>query len=474
MIYIDSRGCGVGKTTQTIIPRIKQNLAQGIKSLIVVPSINLQHQYHEHLPTATIINSDDSTTSVGVQFNNAVARDDEIIICTHQAFLYNLYISNSYRSTRELIIDEAFDPYSFETITLTDKNKTFFRFQNVFYWESQHAQNICKEIGNHLTPTQDKGEFFEIGVNKPTQTPSLLIGSKQWERLTGPNSRLWGTFNSGQAMINNTAQTSQIIVEVNPSILVGWSSVWIAAAAFEHTFMAQWVFKNNFEARYVYEFEKHKSKLRIHMPTEMFHWTKSLRDSNKSLVNEFIAYVKSNSAGQIIYVNNNDDQDTHVPNGIRINHNAHGINAYKHLTDYAHMSAINPNAMNYLFYKNHLDMTADQIAMAFQAYNTYQLLMRTSLRERTNVKWVNAFLFDTRVALALDYFFDNDVYEYITNISITDPRYEARQQVKSMTRAERDKYYRQMKKQTNKKPPMSPAERMRKSRAKKKGISDNT
>lgn len=461
MIYIDSRGCGVGKTTQTIIPRIKQNLAQGIKSLIVVPSINLQLEYLKLLPTATIINSEDrkNMPSVGVQFNAAMLADDDIIICTHQAFLYNINIAKTYRTNRELIIDEAFDPYAFESIELANKEgKRHFFFEDVFYWASDFPKQIEKEFGTQLKKNQNRGDFYQIGF-KSYSTPSLLVGSEQWEKLTGSNSIIWGTYNSGQALINNAATTAQVVIETDANILDGWSSIWIAAAAFEHTFMHQWLKSNKLEYTEVYPFVEHQVNLKIHVPIDQFYWTKALRNSDDSFLNLFVDYVNTNATGPVVYVNNNDKKSKliSITNGHRINHNAHGVNAYKHLTNYAHMSAINPNAMNYLFYKNHLHMEDKQIIMAFHTYNTYQLLMRTSLRNKSSDSCVNGFFLDTRIAVGLINFFRT--YDVIEQIPVVDPKkstrdskkkstYKPRTSIKKqpLTSAEKQKNYRERKK----------------------------
>ena len=94
MITIDQRGCGQGKTTDGIYKRIHANHQNNIKTLVVVPSINLQEQYKKDLDyPVQIINSkiynEDSgsfTTTIQASLHHMRVGTNFIII-THQAFV---------------------------------------------------------------------------------------------------------------------------------------------------------------------------------------------------------------------------------------------------------------------------------------------------------------------------------------------------------------------------------------------------
>lgn len=460
-ILVDSRGCGCGKTTQTIIPRIKRNLQQGIKSIIVVPSINLQKQYMRVLPMATLINGETAVDGVNQQLYDALTRDDDIIVITHQAFLMHTDIAKTYRINRDLVVDEAFNPYSFLQINLSDSQSNgYFQFQGVFDWMDPEVKTLTVEP--NVTPQP----YFEIKVNS-SSTPTFMINNPYWAALSHANTKIWTTWACGNAFINNIGKTSQVILEVDPDLLEGWASVWVAAAAFEHTFMAQWLYKNNMNAKIVYEFEPHSVKMKMHVPQDTFKWSKTLRNLDDSLIKTFTTYVNTHKNDKVIYVKNNKESEVLV-DGIKITHNAHGINDYQELTDYAHMSAINPNAILYNFYKHELDMDLNQIAMSFNGYNAYQLIMRTKLRQPNNNQWVNIFLMDTTMALAILDLFDPNEYQVIPEIPLMDTRKQERTHKKQVKQ--------QMNIKAPKKMPLTKQERNKLAYEKKKAnqLSDNS
>ena len=110
LITLDERGCGQGKTTDGIYKRIHKNHKNNIKTLVVVPSIQLQMQYEIGLGIPVhIINSkiyNQHTTTVRATLDS-MSQGKNIILITHKTFL--LLPFNKFRKDYDLIIDEAID-----------------------------------------------------------------------------------------------------------------------------------------------------------------------------------------------------------------------------------------------------------------------------------------------------------------------------------------------------------------------------
>lgn len=415
-VSIDSRGCGHGKTRSGIIPLIKDLITDGYKALVVVPSIALQRQYliDLELLTPTIINSETrSEESVAHDINYALGRNDDIIIITHQAFL-NTPIFPAHKIGRALIIDEVFDPFQLETVNMTDSaGRTYFDFSRVWSWRDSNTYNITHR------PNEKNQPWYELHIVHPGSYPSLLQ-SPQWRRLSNTNNKVWATWQSGYNFMNNTGETVQLVTEVNPEIIMGYELVHIAAAAFDRTFMSFWLKKNSLYPTIHTPFIKHSAPLVIHAPQFMdIMWSKNLKKLQPDILPRFIRYIDRHKTGPILYVQNNDD--LHRISGTRINHNAHGVNQYSNFFNYAHLSALQPNKMLSDYYKTQVGMTQNEIRFAFGGYVTYQLLMRTALRNPASTQEVNVFLLDCGVALALTELFDNN-HKILPNIPIMDTR----------------------------------------------------
>ena len=427
-ISVDSRGCGAGKTRYTIVPRIKNNQKLGVKTLLVVPSKTLQGEYRAYFDSneITIVNSD-----AGKILDQYQTCNSDIICMTHQGFLQTPTVCLNKENT-DLIIDEAFDPYSIETFNTVDSaGRTWVDFSQVFDWA---------ELVPNTKPKNNPQPYFELSV--VGSTPPDIIDAGKWRKIANPNYRIYSTWETGNNLLNNTVETATLALQLDECVLDGWSSVWIAAAAFERTMMGYWMRGNAIPYDIVHNFVPHSVPVDWHMPTEEFRWSKGCRNANPNIEAEFRDYCNQNRTGRLIY-NKNNDSDTHFVLSDKLPHNAHGINAYKDRLDYAFMSAIQPNAQYRNFLAQICGLTGKDLAFAFSGYTAYQLIMRTALRDPNNTQRVNIFGLDTDMILSVMDLFDAKAYETFPNIPVKDCR--KTKVKKPMTNAEKQRLYRERK-----------------------------
>lgn len=426
-IQVDSRGCGAGKTRNTIVPAIRDNIRRGIRTLLVVPSKDLQKEYWSHFDVdeITVINSEG-----GKILQQYQVADTPVVCLTHQGFLQS---PGLFKDNWDLIIDEAFDPYECIPFTTSDSaGRVWTNFSEVFFW----AEPVPK-----TKPTIKPQPFFKIACVE--STPPDVIRSDIWRKITNPNYVIRCTWETGTNLMCNETKTTTLYVEVNPQLLEGWSSVWIAAARFESTFMGAWMDANSIQYNVTKQFETHSVPAVFHMPTEEFKWSKGCRTANPNIELDFRNYVNAHRTGKLYY-NSNNDSNTVFVNADKISHNAHGVSAYRSRTDYAFMSAIQPNAGYSNYLKEICGLSGKQLSFALSGYTAYQLIMRSALREADNTRAVNIFALDTEMLLSVMDLFDPKCYDALPNIQVEDSR--TKKVSKAMTNAERAKKHRDKKK----------------------------
>lgn len=419
-IQVDARGCGVGKTRTTIIPRIKQNIQDGIRTLVVVPSKTLQGEYFAHFESdeITVVNSDSGR--VYEQYQTALT---PVVCITHQGFLqtpHELFEKMNW----DLIIDEALDPYASITFKTHDSaGRVWIGFDQITAWAQPEYVPSTK-------PQCNPQPYFELEFTQSTAPD--IIDRQLWQKLSNPNYRKWSTWEIGENLMNNRAETCTIQFELDTRIFSDWTSVWIAGAAFDRTFMGYWL-----EGKYeiAHKFEPHHAPAHWHIPQEEFSWSKNFKAKNPHVEHAFRSYIDTHRNGRVIY-NSNNDSTTIMPFGSRINHNAHGVNQYSHLTDYAFMSAIKPHPQFRNFIRERCGLDNTQLEFAFAGYTAYQLLMRSALRDPNNTTVVNLFFLDTQQSLSIMDLFDPTTYE-VSHIETIQGN-----KTKPLTQAQRHKRWR--------------------------------
>ena len=407
-IIVDARGAGQGKTTTGIYPQILKLHQLGERALIVVPSKHLQNEYRNQLPNINfeLINSDgENSDRVSVRLLQALESDAAFILITSEAFK-NTRLRLDHKNLRHLIIDEAIMPYDFREVQLDERLK--FGLDQVFY---PHTQ-----IHSHCWNLLSRNSF---------EANTILDESPTWRRLTHANSRVWCDYDSW-CKITGTGDVSTnklyFGIELDPVVVANWRSVFIAAAAFDRTFMASWLLKNGLEYKTIRPFVPHLQVPVFHSP-ERFNkrgnYSRNFRQQNPALLDEFYAYVqKTIGVEPCLGVRNNDElrglfnEDVEGNSRHKLSHNAHGINKFRDHTNIYLVSSLNfsPKMNEFLEDQWHQinfnQQFKEWVTQANAGYTYYQLIMRTALRVRENTKPVNVFLIDRDIHVSLQDFFD--------------------------------------------------------------------
>jgi len=466
---VDATQAGGGKTHITIIPRTRQHLQMGIRTLIVVPGVALQEVYAKAFGTySDIINSEVSHTSVVQQY----AMSTSPVVCiTSEAFKR---IESFDKHNVELVIDEAIDPFqeiSFNTHDTRGKRAV----------DLSDFINLVDPTLEELVLEEAKLEeyqptFYEMKFDGQDRIDS--IDEELWRALSAPHTRLWATPKQYVNIKGLSDQPSKVYLfsELKTDILDGWLGVWVAAAAFNHTSMCEWFKANDLDYTVVNKFKQHTSPVCFHMPKEtatqdIFSWSKSYRAANPQVISQFKSYCEANREGRMLY---NDSGDTvKFLNGDKINHNAHGLNQYSYITNYAFFSAIKPSNQFASFLTHRCGLGEDRaarISMMFVGYTVYQLLMRTSLRDPNNNTQVNAFFLDTEIVMGLYELFDAADIKWIDSINCNRTSKSLRKALNANKRATTKAPKKEPKKimqKATKKAPLTSTQRSAKSRAKK-------
>jgi hypothetical protein len=470
-ITVDARGAGQGKTRNGIYPMLARLAMTRMPTLIVVPSQLLQEQYCTDNPTLKIrkINSSHDSGSglnVSAEILNALANREPMVIITEEAFR-RTHISWDIKCDYHLIIDEAINPYSIEELRIDPKialqlDKIFSLADKPASWTSFESEikpkldcmladgTIKTSSYNQMIPT-DWASLKRIAV----ESSSIFQESYQWRRLMNPNTRLWVTWAHWQKIKAGDTRELSIAVELNDSIMNGWISVHIAAAAFDSTFMSMWLKANGVTYMTSVPFTTHKQSPIFHLPNDKFSWSKYRRNTQPDALPEFYRYVEGQlKGGPCLVVRNNDEIAAKLSNEQKITHNVHGINTYSESTAVCLSTALKPGWSFKAFLSQQAQMAGigDQdrdgfIARAFGSYMFYQILMRSALRVDGNSKPVHCFVLDHEIAMGLMDFFDAAAQiQQISPFALTCMNKAPLKKTKiAMTPAEKQKRYRERK-----------------------------
>lgn len=404
-IKVNSWECAKGKTRQWIYPNIHNLLKYHQKILLVVPSIELQDQYHsDFINQITVINK--NTTSSVCNQVYATLEDRQNFICiTQQAFIL-LNLPNSIKRDYTLIIDEVFDPIRIQKINITETEwKLDFRFDQIFKMkDTTYLDELNPKEYSNIK------DWFEIDVINPDpdREKAFINDSKSWKNLMTTNHKTFMTLSAYHKLCEAKQSQIAIIQTLKTNILNGWEQIYIAAAKFESTFMNYWMKANDFHYEIVGEFTRHTTKITFHMSTdESFRWTKCKKDNDKGILESYHNYVDKQTKDICKMVIRNNLEAQHLVNEYRISHNVHGMN---NLTEYTHISletALISDPLLKQFYKHNYDMTDEQITGAYSGQLFYQVIMRSAMR--LNIP-VNVYMLDVDTWIELlDYFDESEV-----------------------------------------------------------------
>ena len=470
-ISVDARGAGQGKTRTGIYPMLRQLAHNNTPTLIVVPSHQLQEQYCIDNPKLNIrkINSSidiGNGLNVSAEVLRSMANRESMLIITEEAFRRTL-ISWDIKNDYTLVIDEAINPYSIEELSIDPK--IALQLDNVFTLEDMPASWISfeTEIRPELERLVTQGEIkpSRAIAEQPTEWTSLkrtaldnssiFDESFQWRRLLNPNTRLWVTWADWERIKTGHTREISFACELDASMLMGWISAHIAAAAFETTFMSMWLKANGLSYITKVKFIPHSQSPVIHIPKDSFSWSKYRRNLQPSVLPEFYRYVEQQLQGAFcLVVRNNDELIAKLSNEIKLTHNVHGMNNFSSCTAVCLSTALKPSWTFNSFLKQRSvdagvkeDGTDKFISRAFASYMFYQILMRSALRVEGNQLPVHCFILDTEIAFGLlDYFDSPNQANPVRFFDLKALQGQPRKKSKiAMTPSERQKRYRQKK-----------------------------
>lgn len=418
MITIDQRGCGEGKTTDGIYKRIHANKQNNINSLIVVPSIRLQEQYKKDLDhPVQIINSlhynedsSDFTTTIQACIYH-MKKGTDIIIITHQAFAK--LPMTGHKNKYDLIIDEALDDIIRKTDVASVNNEAWqpdYDLYNLFEFANDVVQQVVE-----LTKDDDE-EWHQLHqFREPTQ--GLLSDSPSFKNITDKNYVHYVTSKGWHILNGQDGGVAHIISILNPDILKGWHSVYIAAASFSKTKMYHWMMANDFQyyTPKEYRFNQHVGNIKLFTSdNNKFDWSNNKRKNYPEILEKYHNQVKQHASGEVITIRNNSEKQKLGDIEVRLNHNVHGMNDLQQYKDISLETALIPDPQIKKFILDHwlIKFTKEDqkraITHMFSAYLFYQVIMRTSLRSRNySGERINIFVLDQHTGVCLMDYFDN-------------------------------------------------------------------
>lgn len=419
-ITLDERGCGQGKTTDGIYKRIYNNHKNNIKSLVVVPNLDLQSQYQKdldipvHIINSTLYNQYNNTTTVKAT-RNSMEQGLSPIIITHQTFVkLPMY---SYRKYYDLIIDEAIEDVIRYTEVKAPDNEVWnpkYDLENLFEFVDSQADDIIKEM-----PTEDQ-VWFEL---HQTHYPEygLLAESKTFKEITDRNYIHYVTAKGWNVLNNQDGGSSKVISVLNRNIFNGYRSVHIAAAAFKHTKMYHWMKANSIFTQTQNSFKKHKGNIKIWASDKNnFRYTGYKRKNLPQIMDRFHSFVNEHSTGKVIAIRNN-DESRKLSNEERVGHNVHGLNKkdLQSCTNISLESALLFNPImekfiveHWLFDSHNKYEIRRKLIHMHSAYNFYQVIMRTKLRNKDyDGEQINIFVPDQDTAVCLMEYFSEESME---------------------------------------------------------------
>lgn len=467
LITIDQRGCGQGKTTDGIYKRIHANVANNIKTLVAVPSINLMNQYLVDLgDTVQVINSElfnKKNFDLGLceykstveAFMNAVHEDKPIIVITHATFVMLPKIGE--RKKYDLIIDEAIEDIIHITKVRTVNNEIWkpnLDLLNIFEFENSIVQEIVE-----LDKLDDEKWYELYQYRQPTDT--LFTDSPSFQTITDKN-YIHHVTGLGWSVLNDqTGGESTVISTLNPDVLKNWKSVYIASAAFHFTKMYHWMQANDFDI-YVpsgYRFKPHNCNIKLYTSNNnKFKWSNTKRETYPEILAKFHDEVLSHVKGEKVIALRNNGESQHLGDlEKKVTHNVHGMNDLQDYKNVSLESALIPDPKtkkfildNWLQSMNKHEQNRAMIHMQC-GHLFYQVIMRTKLRSRNYMnEQINVFVPDQDTGVCItDYFDVNGIHPYemdITSGIQFKPRGQPEKLVK-LTPAEKQKRYRERKKQ---------------------------
>jgi hypothetical protein len=464
-IIVDSRRCGEGKTVDFSPTAVKHNsyvlsvysrikLFANDGCVVVLPSIASIESYKAYFTTwiaenepslrLEALHSED--TELKKQYKNvqeaihhSLNTQANIILITRNSFI-NLRATEQQRQNYHLIIDEEIIPFAeFDLREDRDLNIDFrWRDNASICWDQEQVEWPRIDFSDDL-----KGHSFDDS----DELRELL--NPNWINRVDYNS--WTKFNEH----DTGARRVSILKELRPTIMWDWASVWIACAAFEHTFMAHWMELHGIEYKIhpKLQFELHTTPVYVY-GNDKLEWSSYKQKNQNQIKQEYQQYCQPTISNNPVLVLRNSNQTKLFNNEIALSHNSAGLNNYRQYEYISLESALNPTPeftsyLEQVYAEKYSGKSKQLIHTARTTYLFYQTVMRSCLRDG---KPAHIFALDRRTIAGLSMFFDNII------LQATFPDYSYKQKKigspqttslgRALTQNERN-YIRRMRKKAN-------------------------
>jgi hypothetical protein len=465
-ITIDQRACGAGKTTDGIYPLIRKHIKLDQPTVIVAGSINLQKAYKEEFPSIFLINSaitDESTVSRAY----AAMNDKHQLICiTHQCYVMMDY--HSFRNDYALIIDEAITGIYKETTVKIDSDQ-FVKFN----W-SEHFEIDCtkhqidyNDLKEHGLQSEVRNEFYPLQLFG-SSTDNMISQSNTYKTITDQNYDHFITPFDYNIMMGESTKNKIFTIYslLNIKVFSGWKSIHIAAAAFEMTAMYHLMNRLGLQVTTTHKFKPHVGNITVHS-TSMKLFSNTKRKERPEILTEYHDEVNKRTNGEMILAIRNVSEKSSLDDEILLTHNVHGLNDAKYMacTHISLESALIPSKALTSFISKVLLSSSnftskndllEAIINMHSTYLFYQIIMRCKLRTRDyNNEEINIYVMDIITVSNLLHYFDvtaSNPIELSIDAELKTASNKKQSVVKKqpLTPAEKQKAYRERKKERKK------------------------
>lgn len=391
-ILYASSPCGSGKTYQ-IVARACDMAAEGLLVIIVQPTKELiaktineellilpepppYHVFHgDSIPPGATVGSSLA------EYLESPQDGGHIIFTTHQTLQFVRYWPN--KKDLHLLIDEELQVIDHYTDRLPHTHGLITKHIEIIPYNSIYGKiQVADQIINSKARNKDDDAILVV-IQDPLQT----LTNEYWDSFV--NLEQYGK------LISGAGQTFAFHSVLNPNILTGFGSVFMASAVFEDT--AIYRLWTEAEVKFVpdTDFTK-KLRYNVHPNGELITfyyvsddpWSKRLRRTqvgDRTIIDLYLAAAEKlfGDSEFIFQVNNDFSDNSFGTQDNRLPNKPHGLNSYSHIDDMVFASSINPFPDHIKFLKSR-GLSNEEIRACIYFATCYQAIMRTSIRNPDN------------------------------------------------------------------------------------------
>jgi hypothetical protein len=384
-----SAPCGSGKTYQ-LVKKALSMAANGQVVLFVQPTVELIDKTireeigdHPDEPLVRVFHRDSvgSGNKVSVSLANYL-RDREnvgqIIFTTHQVLPYVKQWAK--KTDIHVLIDEELQVLHNHNHRLPTTHDLITDDIRIVEFDAIYGR---VEVINENRIRQKAANRGDDEVLSALQEPLRILNNKDQHSFVNVEQY--------HKLLSGTAGHLRLHSILQPTLLKGFGSVFMAAANFEDTAVfrlwsqlgVDFRADNEFTGLLRYQFHPNGALVTIYYLTEQ-NWSKKLRQTlvNGARVQDLAFDAAARLFGEADFVwqaNKSEAGSPFGPKGIRLPNAPHGLNTFSHLHDIAFFSALNPPSHQIKFMENR-GFTSEEVRASIYYATLYQAAMRISLR----------------------------------------------------------------------------------------------